>query len=158
MASLATIGTVVLVIVAIAALVAAGLWLYENWDEVWNGLGEIVANVVGMVTEQWDAFVNSIIGGWDTVKAAWEKAKAFVGLGDSETTVNATTTANGAAATAYKPNANDVGAKANGATVNQTNNTQINVPTAEAAAQVANSTANNQSKNAMRSANSGVAQ
>ena len=56
---------VLLVIAAIAALVAAGWWLYSNWDEVISAIGSMWDNFVGGIYDAWNNVINSISDLWD---------------------------------------------------------------------------------------------
>ena len=122
-------------IIAFVALVIAGIyWLSENWEEIWNGLGEFLFNFVGMITEKWNEFVKSIKEGWNDVKAMIDRVKRFLGI-DSTITVegkNTTIAKIDNNALSYRPNANTVGA---GVLKNDiknstqvTNNVSVNTP------------------------------
>lgn len=56
-----------LIILGIAALIAAGAWLVQNWDEIsawWSNLWGGIADWAG---EKWDAIVGFITGAWDSI-------------------------------------------------------------------------------------------
>lgn len=52
-----------LIITAIGALVAAGVWLYQNWDSVKEWIGNI-----------WDSITSWVTGAWETIQSAWSSA------------------------------------------------------------------------------------
>ena len=79
-------GPILLVIAAIAALVAAGVWLYKHWDTV----KKYAAALGKKITEVWNAIKSKVIGAvntirtkvtgaWNTIKnatsSAWESVK-----------------------------------------------------------------------------------
>ena len=105
-------------ILAIGLLVAAGYWLYKNWDEVsaylvelwnkikakaqeiWNGIKEYFIQVWNAIKEKaravWDSIKEFFSGLWDSIKeratTVWNSVKEyFSGLWDSikEKAVNA---------------------------------------------------------------------
>ena len=105
-------------ILAIGLLVAAGYWLYKNWDEVsaylvelwnkikakaqeiWNGIKEYFIQVWNAIKEKakavWDSIKEFFSGLWDSIKekarTLWDSVKEyFSGLWDSikEKAVNA---------------------------------------------------------------------
>lgn len=105
-------------ILAIGLLVAAGYWLYKNWDEVsaylvelwnkikakaqeiWNNIKEYFVQVWNAIKEKakavWDSIKEYFSGLWDSIKeratAAWNSVKEFFsGLWDGikEKAVNA---------------------------------------------------------------------
>ena len=105
-------------ILAIGLLVAAGYWLYKNWDEVsaylvelwnkikakaqeiWNGIKEYFIQVWNAIKEKakavWDSIKEYFSGLWDSIKekarTLWDSVKEyFSGLWDSikEKAVNA---------------------------------------------------------------------
>ena len=57
---------IMLIVAAIGALVAAGVWLYKNWDKVKDKIGPI-----------WDKIRGFVVGAWDKIKGVWDKAKGF---------------------------------------------------------------------------------
>lgn len=59
-------GKTTIIIAAIAALVAAGVWLYQNWDVVKEKAAEI-----------WAAITEWVVGAWDKIKAAWDTVVTF---------------------------------------------------------------------------------
>ena len=134
LASLATIGTMLLISLAVIALVAGIYWLWENWDTVWNALSKTVTEITNKVTEKWNEFVKSIKEGWNDVKTMIDRVKRFLGI-DSTITVegkNTTIAKIDNNALSYRPNANTVGA---GVLKNDiknstqvTNNVSVNTP------------------------------
>lgn len=70
------------IIVAIGLLVAAGIWLYENWDGVTKFIGEAWANVCGFIQylgDQIAAWWNGLWSGIaNFVTAAWNGWISFV--------------------------------------------------------------------------------
>lgn len=52
------------IVIAIAALVAAGVWLYQNWDLV----KEKAAQLAAWLSEKWAAIKTSISNAWENVK------------------------------------------------------------------------------------------
>lgn len=89
-AMLPMIGTIALVIAIIAGLVAAGVWLYKNWDtvkakaiELWTKLKETWEKIKTTITEKVQAIkekVNSIFMNiQDTIRNRVELIKAVVG-------------------------------------------------------------------------------
>jgi phage-related minor tail protein len=72
-----SLGPMVGIVAAIAAVVAAGIWLYKNWDKVKEtakALGDKIKSV-------WDSIKNSTVRAWEAVKNAivspfqWAKDK-----------------------------------------------------------------------------------
>ena len=109
---------ITIAILAIGLLVAAGYWLYKNWDEVsaylvelwntikakaqeiWNNIKEYFVQVWNAIKEKakavWDSIKEYFSGLWDSIKeratAAWNSVKEFFsGLWDGikEKAVNA---------------------------------------------------------------------
>ena len=109
---------ITIAILVIGALVAAGYWLYKNWDEVsaylvelwnkikakaqeiWNGIKEYFVQVWNAIKEKakavWDSIKEYFSGLWDSIKekarTLWDSVKEyFSGLWDSikEKAVNA---------------------------------------------------------------------
>lgn len=98
--SLLASGPVGLIVAAVAAAIAAGIALYENWDvvcewantlkekviEAWENLKQkvvdAVENLKAMVTEKWEALKTSVTNTVETVKstitAKWEALKTSV--------------------------------------------------------------------------------
>ena len=80
-------GPVGIAIAVIGGLVAAGVWLYKNWDdltsgiaELWEWLGETLGRIAGTL-------VQAITNPLDTLKAVWEntwKAMAAIIMGTWE--------------------------------------------------------------------------
>ena len=67
------------IVAAIAAAVAAGIWLYKNWDKVKETAEKVWAAVVKYVTEAWDKIKNidwAALGAsmWNAIKASFKKA------------------------------------------------------------------------------------
>lgn len=56
-----------LIIAGIVALIAAGAWLVQNWDEVCAWWNELWAGVASYVGEKWDAIMGTITGAWDNI-------------------------------------------------------------------------------------------
>lgn len=78
-----------LVVLAIGALVIAGILLYKNWDkvkevasDVWNGVKDIIGGVSDWITDKWEgtkSFFNGIWGGIaSTTKSAWDGVSSTV--------------------------------------------------------------------------------
>lgn len=74
-------GPVGIVIAIIAALVAAGVALYKNWDKVCEWAGRVKDTVVNawnamtsFVTDKMNAMKDMISGKWDAIKAKYEEA------------------------------------------------------------------------------------
>jgi hypothetical protein len=70
-------GSAALIAVAIGGLVAAGVWLYQNWDKVTKACSEL-----------WDKLVKSITGAWDSFKVGFSETvdsvkKDFAGIWES---------------------------------------------------------------------------
>lgn len=61
-----------LVIVAIAALVAAGIWLYKNWDEVVAFLTKLWEGFSVFFTDVWESFKGVVSGVWETIKGTFK--------------------------------------------------------------------------------------
>ncbi|WEY49760.1 phage tail protein [Latilactobacillus sakei] len=79
------------IVVAIAAVVAAGVLLWKNWDTI----KEKAAQLGKWIGEKWDGIKTSTSKAWDNVKAsisdkskeAWDKSKKYFGnLKDSAST------------------------------------------------------------------------
>lgn len=78
----ATGGPILLVIAAIAALIAAGVWLYKHWDTV----KKYAAALGKKISEVWDSIKTKTINAWNTVKNAivspfkwaYDKIKAII--------------------------------------------------------------------------------
>lgn len=75
-------------VLAIAGLIAAGVWLYKNWDTVKEKASELGAWMGAKWTEMKDAVVgivtdlgNSIAAGWESIKTA--ASNAATALGDA---------------------------------------------------------------------------
>lgn len=80
-----------LVIAAIAALVAAILWVRKHttgWGTVWDAtvtfMKEVFLAWVDSVKLQFNTIVNGIMIGLDKIRLGWYKFKEAVGLGDSD--------------------------------------------------------------------------
>ena len=130
-------------ILAIGLLVAAGYWLYKNWDEVsaylvelwntikakaqeiWNGIKEYFVQVWNAIKEKakalWDSVKEYFSGLWNSIKekakAVWDSIKEFFsGLWDSikERAVNAWNSIKEAISTAWENTINWVKDAANG--------------------------------------------
>lgn len=59
-------GKTTLIILAISALVAAGIWLYKNWDVVKEKAAQI-----------WSAIVEWVVGAWESIQSAWANVKEW---------------------------------------------------------------------------------
>ena len=59
-------GKTTLIIIAIGALVAAGIWLYQNWDVVKEKAAQI-----------WSAIVEWVVGAWESIQSAWANVKEW---------------------------------------------------------------------------------
>lgn len=78
----ATGGPILLVIAAIAALIAAGVWLYKHWDQV----KKYAAALGKKISEVWDSIKTKTVNAWNTVKNAivspfkwaYDKIKAII--------------------------------------------------------------------------------
>lgn len=64
-----------MVVLTIGALVAAGIILYQNWDQikagaevVWNAISSTISNVVDSIIEKWESFKEFMHGLWDGTK------------------------------------------------------------------------------------------
>lgn len=89
--ALLTANPIGLVIAAIAALVAAILWVSKNtegwgalWDATTSFMKEVFLAYVESVKTYFSAMVNGIMIGIDKIKLGWYKFKEAVGLGNSE--------------------------------------------------------------------------
>ena len=84
-------------ITTITALVAAGVWLYKNWDTVKEKAGELgakisaawdnislgVQNAISAISGQFPLLGAALSGMWTSVSAAWENVKGvFAGIID----------------------------------------------------------------------------
>lgn len=75
-------GPILLVIAAIGALVAAGVWLYKHWDTV----KKYAAALGKKISEVWDSIKTKTVNAWNTVKNAivspfkwaYDKIKAII--------------------------------------------------------------------------------
>lgn len=78
-----------LVVLAIAAVVTAGILLYKNWDKVkevasnvWNGVKDIIGGVSDWITDKWEGTKSFFNGIWDgitsTTKSAWDGVSSTV--------------------------------------------------------------------------------
>lgn len=78
-----------LVVLAIGALVVAGILLYKNWDKVkevasnvWNGVKDIIGGVSDWITDKWEGTKSFFNGIWDgitsTTKSAWDGVSSTV--------------------------------------------------------------------------------
>ena len=134
---------ITIAILVIGALVAAGYWLYKNWDEVsaylvelwntikakaqeiWNGIKEYFVQVWNAIKEKakavWDSIKEYFSGLWDSIKeratAAWNSVKEFFsGLWDGikERAVNAWNSIKEAISTSWENTINWVKDAANG--------------------------------------------
>lgn len=75
-----------LVVIAIAALIAAGVALYKNWDAVVAGcekLWEAIKKFFGKIGSY-------VTGVWDGIKGIWSKVASVFGGGDKTVEVNET--------------------------------------------------------------------
>lgn len=82
------LGPIGLAIAAIAAVAAAGILLYKNWDtitakakELWAKLGETWKSIESATSETWKNITGSLSKTWDGIKATasktWESIKEF---------------------------------------------------------------------------------
>lgn len=73
-----------LIVVAIGAAVAAGWWLYENWDEVcawckqmWQSFADMFPETTKAIEDGWNALCNWFNGAWEktcsAVSTAWDE-------------------------------------------------------------------------------------
>ena len=79
---------ITIAILVIGALVAAGYWLYKNWDEVSAYLVELWNKIKAKAQEIWNGIKEYFIQVWNAIKekakAVWESIKEFFsGLWDS---------------------------------------------------------------------------
>ena len=65
-----------IIILAIAALIAIGVLLWQNWDwvkekavELWNKLKEVWNNITGFIKEAWEKIVGFVQEHWDMILA-----------------------------------------------------------------------------------------
>ena len=56
-----------LIIIAIAGLIAAGVWLVRNWDEISAWWHELWGGIADWAGSTWDAIVEAITGAWDFI-------------------------------------------------------------------------------------------
>ena len=56
-----------LVIIAIAGLIAAGVWLVQHWDEIAAWWHELWGGIAAWAGEKWNAIVGAITGAWDII-------------------------------------------------------------------------------------------
>ena len=80
--ALAGINPVVLIVIAaITALVAAGVWLYKHWDEVkafaiktWNAIKDGITNIISTLKETlakiWNNIKTTVTNTWNNIKSA----------------------------------------------------------------------------------------
>ena len=71
-AMLPMIGTIALIVAGIAAAIAIGVLLYQNWDtikakasELWTSIKEAFTNMLNSVTETMNGIKEAIINGWN---------------------------------------------------------------------------------------------
>lgn len=67
-----------LIIIAIIAIVAAIIWLWQNWDQVTAWIGAAWDAVVAWIADAWDVVVAWLISAWDTVVAAFQAAGQWI--------------------------------------------------------------------------------
>jgi hypothetical protein len=73
-------GPVGLVIAGVAAVVAAGVALYKNWDQVKQTMGKLWDGMKGAFTTAWNAIGNTFTTAWNAIKGVFRSgADAIVG-------------------------------------------------------------------------------
>lgn len=70
--------TIGLIIAAIGLLVAAGIWLVQNWDKISAWLKKIWASIRKVAEAVWKAISGAISKVWDTIKKAVSSAISWV--------------------------------------------------------------------------------
>lgn len=80
---------IALIIIAIAALVAAIIWLVskvsgwgEAWKHIWEGAKLLFEAFVLSIKAQWNTMINALMIGLNKIKEGWYKFKNAVGLGN----------------------------------------------------------------------------
>ena len=88
---------ITLVVAAVAALVAGGILLYQNWDsikakamelgaklsEIWSNISNAVGNMIAKIGEYFPIFGGYLSGWWSSISAAVENIKGvFSGIID----------------------------------------------------------------------------
>lgn len=67
---------------AVAGVVAAAVWMVENWDAIWTKVKEVVGAAVDWITGTFNTFIGFIGGIWDGIEdaaqGAWDKVTGIV--------------------------------------------------------------------------------
>lgn len=151
---------ILLILGAIALVIIAAYYLYQNWDQVWESISSVVGGTIESILIYWDNMIGSMKSAWDGA-AAWvsdffsplfalidqvsQKWQAFKSMFGGDGSISFTGVPAGALA--------GVGGIGGNTTI--TNN--VTVPTVAGAAQVVGA-ANSGVKDQMRSARSGPQQ
>jgi hypothetical protein len=79
----AALGPVLLIIGAVAALVAIGYVLYENWDTIWSAIQTAVEAVWTWISDHWPLLLGILLGpigiAVDLIVTYWDQIKAGAG-------------------------------------------------------------------------------
>jgi phage-related protein len=97
---LATIGPILLIVAAVAALIAIGYVIYRNWTTIWNGIQMVVqvvwdwikanwplllgillgpiALAAALIYKYWDYIKAGLLAVWNWIRGAWNTVYSFL--------------------------------------------------------------------------------